>query len=466
MSIAEFAALPPGVLSNALDERRLRWRGISLAQIGTVAARFDVECVPFIFRTYIAAAPSWCATRWVGQFGFEGESYTILPRIGWGRFEAMLTAVLSVGTMGEGGIPSAASGEGDLLPLAWVLVHEAAWRRNRGAAKAFVRKSVSDAPALRGELDLPAQLAKLIDKQNFACRYDELTYDHPVNRGTLLAIRTLEQHRRFPFNCTGGFHRIAREWAEALAANGVALPERFPAEAMRWSRANDSFRAAHVLAAMIVAERQSASRGGKGVPGFLFDSAEVWELYLWRCLKEVIAEFPEFHDCEVEWPRENRSAPEPLLFWQGLPVAPRIPDLRIRRGHDVALVIDAKYRFFQPPTAEGGGDLAVQMFQYAAMGSRDHAERSPPVVLIYPSCEDLRNGPGDESPYLLGSGRFNLPGDPPLTAWAVKLPVLEGIQPAACAGFHREVRAQLRHILAEAMPPQLMASIGSGGGTG
>jgi hypothetical protein len=223
------------------------------------------------------------------------------------------------------------------------------------------------------------------------------------------------------------------------------LPEHFPAELMRWSRSNDGYQPSHLLAELIVAERRTTSGGGRGVSAFFFDSAEVWELYLWRQLVAVVGcDFPDY--C-VEWPREKRGAPDFLLRWEGRPVGERIPDLLIqRRDGSKALVVDAKYRTYRPPTDDG--NLAVQMFEYVAMAERTGT--TPPAVLLYPMCKELNPSPGSstEQPRHLGRGRFNLPGKPPLTAWGIPLPDLD--QKATLANphaFHTTVRQHLKMIL-------------------
>ena len=425
----------------ALNAERMLWRGISLASLGSIGARFAVDCVPFE-----KIEGEWKASRWVGNFTFDGQSWRIMPRVGWPRFVAMLSTAFSVGVNDGGGLRAGDGNDGNLIPLAWVLAFESAWRQHRGAAKSFVRREVTDAPALRGELNLALQLDKLVDRHAFACRYDELTYDNPVNRGALLAIKLLKQHGRFPFYANSGrYHRIAREWQEALLANRVETPAHFPAEAMRWSRANDRFRAAHALSELVVAERQITASAGRTVTAFLFDSAEVWELYLWRQLQCVVQQSGKFSGFSVEWPREHQGEPEALLLWQGRRVGWSIPDLRIRRPDgSLALIVDAKYRYFRPPTEDG--EIALQMFNYVAIASQN-GEKCPPATLLYPDFERLDrpkccdiNGPRE-----LGRGLLLTQGGVSLSAWAVQLPPVDKKNDSQA--FQKCVREQLEEIL-------------------
>ena len=321
--VTEFDGLPDAwaPISSALTEKRLDWKGLSLAALGSVATRFEVVCQPF----EQSSEGQWQVLRWVGCFTHAGQSWCIEPRIGRQRFLAMIGDVFSIGVSPGGGV--SLSDENNLTSLAWLLAHDSAWRRHRGAAKAFVRREVCDAPSLRGQLDLAAQLGKLVDKHHFACRYDDLTYDNSINRGTLLAIKVLKQHGSFPFNGTGNHHRIAREWQAALQANGVETPAHFPAGSVRWSRANDGFRAAHLLAELVVGERQTTASATRDTSAFLFDSAEVWELYLHRQLQAALRELShEFPDYVVDWPRERRGTPDALLEWQGQRILSQIPD--------------------------------------------------------------------------------------------------------------------------------------------
>jgi McrBC 5-methylcytosine restriction system component len=452
VTLLEFGSLSRhthAALFQALDEKRLQWRGMSLARLGRLATDFQVECQPFL-RSWEEkdAAEGWQASRWVGRFPCDGETYCIKPRIGWPRFEVMLETVLSVGRQEGGAFRRSMSDEVDLARLVWVLAHEIAWRRHRGAAKAFVRREERDAPALRGELNLAAQLVKFTDRHTLACRYDDLTYDHPVNRGSLLAIKKLQQHGDFPFNGTSTYDRIVREWREALTSNGVETPAHFPAGFMRWSRANDGFRAAHALAEIVVGERQATATSGGGAAAFLFDSAEVWELYLCKQLSAVVGELTDkLPGYTVEWPRERPGPLDALLVWESTRVAAQIPDIRIRKpDRSVALVIDAKYRRFKPPTEDV--EIAIQMFHYAATAKGPKEEHWPPAVLIYPSCTspDLNPRPGESGPFPSGRGLFGVGDKSSLSAWWVALPQI-GDEQISLTAFQNDVRRQLKKII-------------------
>lgn len=424
-------------IRTALDEQRLAWKGLSLAALGTVAARFEqAVCTPFEKSFETSTSGQWQASRWVGSFTHAGQSWSIEPRIGWPRFMLMLGDVFSIGVGPAGGV--AMANESDLTSLAWLLSFQSAWCRHRGAAKAFVRREADAAPALRGQLDLSSQISKLVDKHTFACRYDELTYDNPINQGTMLAIRFLKQHGRFPFNGVGEHHRITREWQETLLSNGVQTPANFPADIVRWSRSNDGFRAAHRLAELIVGERKASASHGRDLNAFLFDSAEVWELYLYHQLSAALAALGEqFAGFVVHWPRGKRGEPDALLEWQGRKLLFNIPDLNILRPDGtVALVIDAKYRRYRPPTEDP--EIVWQMFCYAANANRRDSESWPPTLLLYPRCKNFNN----ELPCELGRGHFLASGSP-LIAQSLDLPEVAG----AAEDWHANVRKQLQSLL-------------------
>ena len=431
-------------LCRALTDDRLKWAGVSLARLGRLATNFEIACEPFTpAYNDTGSLDTWKASRWVGHFLLDGEAYSISPRVGWARFLLMLEGAISVGIQEGGSVQR--GNEGNLAPLVWVLLHEMAWRHHRGPAKAFVRRHEHDAFALRGQLNLGEQLIKLNNSHTIACEYDELTYDHSVNRGTLLAIKRLRQDKLFPFNGSTSYDVMARAWSEALMSAGVESPSRFPKGYMRWSRANDGFRAAHAIAEMVVDKREGRANIGRGPASFLFDSAEVWELYLFRQLVILAREWSVLAELTVEWPRERLGPPDTLLKWQGRDLYAQFPDIRLigDKGR-VELVIDAKYRIFKAPT-ETDVDFALQMFRYAATANREADDCWPPTVLLYPSCEGL-NPSERRGPLLKGKGRFNVSGEPNIAAWAIELPTCTDAFKSK-AEFHSYVRNQLKEVI-------------------
>jgi hypothetical protein len=422
-------------LIQALAENRLQGRGMSLAARNPFLPDFAVECQPFDGQ-----GDDWRVSRWVGNFAIDAIDYTIQPRVGWPRFYAMLANALSIGVVANGGSTGNAASGSDLTALAWVLAHENAWRRHRGPAKAFVRREVADATELRGELDLARQLAKLPDQlHTLACRYDELTFDHPVNRGSRLALRKLSERQRFPYSGSSDFRRLAQDWDNTLAVNQIEAPVQFPADPVRWSLANSGFRAAHALAEQVVEGRQYVAGRGRQ-QAFLFDAAEIWELYLFHQVHEVIQ--ADFKDTglRVEWPRARLAVPDHLLIWDGHPVGMLIRDIEIRRDDTLEVVIDAKSRTYK--SLHNDTEVASQMFRYVANETNCEGN-PPPAVLLYPSCEGFNWDIGD-GPFPRGSGEVrNRERSSAIQAWSIRL-LESGKKEMA---FHEDVRRQLRHIL-------------------
>jgi hypothetical protein len=423
-------------LIQALSENRLQGRGISLAARNPFLPDFAVECQPFVGQR-----DDWWVSRWVGNFAIDTIGYTLQPRVGWPRFYAMLANMPSIGVLANGGSTGNAASGSDLTALAWVLAHEEAWRRHRGPAKAFVRREEAGCAELRGELDLDRQLAKLPDQMHtLACRYDELTFDHPVNRGSRLALRQLARRQRFPYNGNSDFRRLAQDWDNSLAVNQIEAPAHFPADLVRWSLANSGFRTAHALAEQVVAERQhDADRGRQ--QAFLFDAAEIWELYLFQQIDEVIQADFKGMGLRVEWPRARQATPDHLLIWDGHPVGMLIRDIEIRRDdNSLAVVIDAKSRTYQ--SLQIDTDIARQMFNYVASAPNGESH-PPPAVLLYPSCGGINPSTGD-GPFQRGSGEVRMRNcSSAIQAWAIRLPEPDKEE----ITFHEDVQRQLRNIL-------------------
>jgi 5-methylcytosine-specific restriction enzyme subunit McrC len=442
MRLTEFDPVPPddpltAALNTPQHIRRPLWQGVALAALDHPQNNLDVECAPFVQDDN----GGWQVSRWVGTFTLGKETYQIVPRIGEERFRIIAAQALFAAIVkGKAGAMETRHARLlDVLPLVWYVAFEAGTLRH-GVPKTYVRRESTSCSELRGSLDLARQLTEnFIERQQIACSWDDLTVDNAINQATRLAIGHLRTHRRFPYVRSGGFTQSKLEhWRERLPLMGVAKVTRFPLERVRWSRANDGFRAAHRLARYVTEDRGFQPGGSQLDEAVFVDTAEIWELYLRERLRAVVR--TRFPDYRLEWPRASRT--DCLLVWGQRPVRGLIPDFRIVRKTDnqAVAILDAKYRRFRPMADDQ--ETATQMALYVATSGAGENNTLPAAALIYPRAEDLDPGEGSDS-NLLGRGRFRMGRpEPTLIAWAIKLE-----SPDNEVLFHANVDKQLGELV-------------------
>jgi hypothetical protein len=189
----------------------------------------------------------------------------------------------------------------------------------------------------------------------------------------------------------------------------------------------------------------------------LLDSAEIWELFLFRRLQAVIRK--NCLNLKIEWPRERRTTPRMLLEWQGRRTRALIPDIVVKEstGGGRTAILDAKYRTFAAPDADH--TVADQMALYAMTAdASDHvldatgAIAPPTMMLVYPKANasgvrGLNNGMSDGK---IGEGRFLFHDgrESRLIAWCVPVPETDDE-----VKFDESVADSLCALLTAAFPP-------------
>jgi len=269
-------------------------RLVAAHRIPLIPDRFpDAVCEPFVR----GETGGWMTGRWVGHLHFAGVACTIEPRIGWYRFQSLLAGAAGMTYVGRtlGGLTKPDDTPRNLLALLWCLALERGRRLHHGPVKGYVERYDPYSPTLRGRLDLPRQLrnTSLGQAHRLACHYRELSYDIPVNRGILMVTARLKRAGLYPFHPDGPERVSHREelegWRQRLLDMGARQPAAFPQETVTWNRTDGGYRKTHELGRLLLAR----SRGGAlataaGGDALLFDSDEVWELFLYQCLKRAL----------------------------------------------------------------------------------------------------------------------------------------------------------------------------------
>lgn len=237
-------------------------------------------------------------------------------------------------------------------------------RVRRGLVQDYIRRD-ENLGVFRGALNINPHIQHNLGRENRVyCRYFEQTVDIPDNR---LVKTTLHHLLRF-----GGW---TSRTAESLLRNlhqfdAVTLEPSRPRAILKphYHRLNDDYQPIHDLCHMFLACASISEHVGQfGFRGFLLDMNLLFEQFVEKAFQSGLRRC----GLTVETQRSR-----PLSLNSG---APDIrPDLTIRRGAEVVVVVDAKYK------RDEGGPKNPDMYQVITYGT---VLRCPDVFLLYPQSE-------------------------------------------------------------------------------
>ena len=237
-----------------------------------------------------------------------------------------------------------------------------------------------DLPALRGRLDITRQFSVLAaSPQMLACRFDERSPDVALNQVMKAATSKLSRLARAPDN-----QRALRELGFAYADILVV-----PLGVLRWDRivldrTNTRWRELLSLARLFLEDRhQQTSSGSIDGYALLFEMNVLFEDYVARLLAWALADT----GLRVSAQGGHRDC----LFEGEMGRFRTRPDLIIREGSRVAVIIDTKWkrlaaRTYDPKCGVSQGDV----YQSMAYG---RLYDCPNVVLLYPHHGGLPPAP-------------------------------------------------------------------------
>ena len=247
----------------------------------------------------------------------------------------------------------------------------------------------ADLPTLRGRLDTMQQFGRLaVSPHKLACRYDELSPDHALNQVMKAAVSRLARLARASDN-----QRVLHELAFAYADIGEV-----PTKALRWDaivldRTNRRWRELVTLAKMLLGDRHQQTSAGVGEGhALLFEMNVLFEQYVARLLKRGLAG----SGLRVSLQGGLRSC----LFDGEIGRFQTRPDILIRSGSDIVLIVDTKWkrisgRIDDPKMGISQSDV----YQVMAYGQLYECDRT---MLLYPHHHDL-DGSVVERSYSVGS---------------------------------------------------------------
>jgi 5-methylcytosine-specific restriction endonuclease McrBC regulatory subunit McrC len=236
-----------------------------------------------------------------------------------------------------------------------------------GLHQGYVEETDDRLLALRGRLLVSTQLRRnFIDRQRFACRFVEFTADLPLNQALKLAtfLASRLEYRR-------------RETRDELEENlrqfgGVSFVQMDAETPVRivLDRLTEPYRVPLALASLIIGSVSLEDQiGGITFASYLVDMKTLFQQYVAATLRDAFAgtgmrvQTQIHHDLDADG-----------LFEY-------IPDIEIWRGQECIVLIDTKYKRYEPRVGGKGGPSYPDMYQVYAYRDGLKARQ---VVLLYP----------------------------------------------------------------------------------
>ena len=236
-----------------------------------------------------------------------------------------------------------------------------------------------DLPTLRGRLDVTRQFSTLaVSPQRLACRFDARSPDIALNQVMRAAIGKLSRLAQAPDN-----QRALRELRFAYADISEVSPG-----ALRWDlivldRTNTRWRELLSLARLFLGDRHQQTSAGP-IDGYalLFEMNILFEEYVARLLARALAGT----DLSVSAQGGHRDC----LFEGETGRFRTRPDLIVRRGSRIAMIIDTKWKRITRIDDPKQGVSQADVYQLMAYG---RLYDCPSVVLLYPHHGGLPPNP-------------------------------------------------------------------------
>ncbi len=232
-----------------------------------------------------------------------------------------------------------------------------------------------DLPMLRGRLNVTRQFSTLaVSPQMLACRFDARSPDIALNQVMRAAIGKLSRLARAPDN-----QRALRELNFVYADISEV-----PAAALRWDlivldRTNTRWRELLSLARLFLRDHHQRTSAGP-IDGYalLFEMNILFEEYVGRLLARALA--------GTDFRVVAQGGHLDCLFEGETGRFRTRPDLIVRRGGQIALIIDTKWKRITRADDPKRGVSQADVYQMMAYG---RLYDCPRVMLLYPHHGDL-----------------------------------------------------------------------------
>lgn len=340
------------------------------------------------------AAGRWQAGRYIGEIRFKGRTLRIEPRLGMPAVERLLAAATNlIGVPGSSVSRTSESFIARLMAVVWCRSFDHAARHG---PPAFRRAETSEGLHVRGRLDI-RESARLrgSGSPKVASTTRNRNLDNDVARTLVCAARALT----LQIGDDQWQTRRAREIVPLLRGAVGARP-RLPTEpdlrAVRYTPITRPYQELASLSWRIARLEGFATSDDDGTAeGILLDVAELWELYVLRCVRLAAVGLGVEHGttdtARVHLLRSRDHGPRA--------VGRLLPDVLVfDEDGKTRLIADAKYKRLiasrERPTGVDRGDL-YQLASYLSRHAPDGRSRG---ALIYPVADGQRHlSPAEEN---------------------------------------------------------------------
>lgn len=237
-----------------------------------------------------------------------------------------------------------------------------------------------DLPALRGCLDVTRQFSTLaISPQKLACRFDALSPDIALNQVIRAAVGKLSRLAAAPDN-----QGVLRELSFVYSDVADVPPNALPWDRIVLNRTNRRWQDLLSLARLFLSDRhQQTSAGTIDGHALLFEMNVLFEKYVERILSRALV--------GTGFRVSSQGGHRDCLYEGDMGRFRTRPDLVIRQGEQIALIIDTKWKRMTPRIEDPKqGVSQADVYQLMAYG---RLYDCPNVMLLYPHHADLPNDP-------------------------------------------------------------------------
>lgn len=322
---------------------------------------------------------TWWGGRYIGELAFEGRRLEIRPRFGVEVIARWLEAALNIVAISDMGERDSSAFVALLMAAVWVRDVD---RSSRHGPPAFRRDHPHVGLFVRGRLDVRESVRlRAHGSAHVASVTRNRDLDNDVSRALVAAERVLHQaigHRRWHTP------RTAEVMPQLTAAVGTrpAPPSQRALQRIRYTPITRPFKETAALSWHIARREGLGAHSDAGdAYGLLIDVAELWELFLYRCVEAAVPELSVEHG--------TTSVERTFLLArdadESIGMGKLKPDIIARDGDAVCAIIDAKYKRLANvwPERRDGVDRS-DLYQLAAYLGRFDPDGRVAGMLLYP----------------------------------------------------------------------------------
>lgn len=357
---------------NAIDELTMLAKNGLMALHWTGTSIRELDDSPITYHRSVRDEIKIYSQHYVGYFETNNVRIEIVPRLftddvgcagNWNLFCLLLTYANGA-HLAEASARLQEQQGGYSWPWLMAILWLAALEKglsNNTIPKAYVHQT-GNLNTVKGRIDFSGHIKRnLVNAAKQFCRYDELSFDVPINRAILRTTDFISEQKVPIGMLSEAFEHCNK--LKSLRVEDIITPEEI--DQIEFNELNESYRPAMALASIILSSSGagSSSLGSPAMPSALFvDLASLWEEYIFNVLQRYLPSTLRIaspnHDIDRTF----------ILEGQARPIR---PDFLVYRTKDNALVgiIDAKYKDYRTFGVNAEVSKAVKIEDFYQMNT-------------------------------------------------------------------------------------------------